>query len=189
MCVKRIIYSGLVLAAFFLLMLGLADSDVAPTELRTAARTTALPFRAAALYAREPDAQLPVPVEGVRVKQISNTWGAPRSEGRQHQGQDIFAKRGTPVLSATEGYVWRVGENRLGGNTVTIIGAGGRAYYYAHLDGYAPGLAAGQYVQLGTLLGFVGTTGNAAGTPPHLHFAVYTPQGAIDPLPLLADRS
>jgi murein DD-endopeptidase MepM/ murein hydrolase activator NlpD len=82
-----------------------------------------------------------------------------------------------------------VGENRLGGNTVTVLGAGGRAYYYAHLDAYAHGLAAGQYVSAGTPLGYVGTTGNAAGTPPHLHFGVYTAQGPINPLPLLAGKS
>jgi murein DD-endopeptidase MepM/ murein hydrolase activator NlpD len=186
--VRKFVYFGLIFVAFLLLALKLADTEGAPAELRTAARATTLPLRVAALYAREPDAQLPVPVAGVSVRRIRNTWRAPRSEGREHQGQDIFARRGTPVLSATEGYVWRVGENRLGGNTVTVVGAGARAYYYAHLDSYAEGLAAGQFVSSGTVLGYVGTTGNAAGTPPHLHFGVYTPQGAIDPLPLLTDR-
>ena len=171
------------------LALKFADSAGAPAGLRSAVRAGTLPLKAAALYAREPEARLPVPVKGVRTGQLKNTWQAARSEGRQHQGQDIFAKRGAHVLSATEGYVWRVGENRLGGNTVTVVGAGGRAYYYAHLDGYADGLAAGQYVEAGALLGYVGTTGNAAGTPPHLHFSIYTPQGAIDPLPLLTDGS
>jgi murein DD-endopeptidase MepM/ murein hydrolase activator NlpD len=84
--------------------------------------------------------------------------------------------------------VVRVGENRLGGNTVWVVGAGGRGYYYAHLDGYAEGLEVGDYVTPDTVLGYVGTTGNAVGTPPHLHFGVYTRAGAIDPLPLLADR-
>jgi murein DD-endopeptidase MepM/ murein hydrolase activator NlpD len=129
-----------------------------------------------------------VPVSSVRVKQIKDTWRAPRSGKRLHEGQDIFAPRGTAVYSATEGYVMRIGENRLGGQTVSVLGAGGRVYYYAHLDAYAPGLAAGDHVTPATVLGYVGTTGNARGTPPHLHFGVYTLTGAINPLPLLTNR-
>ena len=128
-----------------------------------------------------------MPVRGARAGRIADTWHAPRTEGRQHEGQDIFAPRGTPVYSATNGYVWRVGENRLGGKIVYVIGAGGRGYYYAHLDAHASDLAAGDYVTPETVLGYVGTTGNAAGTPPHLHFGVYTPAGAINPLSLLSD--
>lgn len=66
----------------------------------------------ARLALKEPDARLLMSVKGVRVRQIADTWGAPRSIGREHKGQDIFAKRGTPVLSATEGYVLRVGESK-----------------------------------------------------------------------------
>lgn len=146
-----------------------------------------LPFKVALLHAKEPDAELSVPVEGVAVKQIRNTWHAPRSDGRLHEGQDIFAKRGTAVRSAAAGYVVSMGENTLGGNTIFVLGAGGRNYYYAHLDSYADGLAVGDYVTPQTVLGYVGTTGNAAGTAPHLHFGVYTRGGAIDPLPLLKD--
>lgn len=140
------------------------------------------------LYSREPDSKLPMPVPSVSRKRIANTWQAARGNSRRHEGQDIFAPRGTPVLSATEGYVTNVGENSLGGNTVSIIGAGGRVYYYAHLDQYAPNLSEGDHVTTETLLGYVGTTGNAQGTPPHLHFGVYTSAGAINPLPLLTDR-
>lgn len=153
-----------------------------------AARQAALPFRVALLAAQEPARELLVPVEGVRVKQVGNSWHAPRSGGRLHEGQDIFAARGTAVRAAAEGYVVRVGESPLGGNTVWVTGAGGRSYYYAHLDSYAEGLAVGDYVTPESVLGYVGTTGNAAGTAPHLHFGVYTHTGALDPLPLLADR-
>jgi peptidoglycan LD-endopeptidase LytH len=159
-----------------------------PGWARTAARAVALPFRLAALGAREPDSVLRVPVGGVRAAEVSDSWGAPRSGGRKHEGQDIFAPRGTPVYSATEGYVVRVGENRLGGNVVFVAGAGGRWYYYAHLDSHAPHLSVGDHVTPGTVLGYVGTTGNAAGTPPHLHFGVYATGGAVNPHPLLADR-
>jgi murein DD-endopeptidase MepM/ murein hydrolase activator NlpD len=142
----------------------------------------------AQLYTKEPDAKIAMPVEDVSKTQIANTWHAPRGNDRLHEGQDIFAPRGTPVLSATEGYIMNIGENNLGGQTVSVIGAGGRTYYYAHLDSYAPLIAEGDYVTKQTLLGYVGTTGNAGGTPPHLHFGVYAPGGAIDPLPLLSDR-
>jgi len=142
--------------------------------------------RVALLYASDPPAKIFMPLPGITKKQIANTWHAPRG-GRRHEGQDIFAKRGTPVYSATRGYVYNIGENNLGGQTVSVIGAGGRIYYYAHLDSYAVGLKEGDYVTPKTKLGFVGTTGNAQGTPPHLHFGVYTPSGAIDPLPLLVN--
>jgi murein DD-endopeptidase MepM/ murein hydrolase activator NlpD len=145
----------------------------------------ALPFKAALLYAKPPDTKLAVPVEGVHAGQIKNSWHAPRSGGRLHEGQDIFAPRGTAVRSATEGYVVRMGESPLGGNTVFVLGAGGRTYYYAHLDSYAPDAEIGAYVTPQTVLGYVGATGNATGTSPHLHFGVYTSSGAIDPLPLL----
>ena len=160
-----------------------------PEGVGAAAGSITLPFKAALLYTAEPDRELSLPVEGIRLKQIKNSWHAPRSGGRLHEGQDIFAKHGTAVYSATKGYVVRIGESPLGGNTVFVLGAGGRSYYYAHLDSYAPHLAVGDYVTPETVLGYVGTTGNAAGTPPHLHFGVYTPEGAVDPLPLLVERA
>jgi murein DD-endopeptidase MepM/ murein hydrolase activator NlpD len=145
--------------------------------------------RVAKLSMQEPDRKLAMPLPEVAKKQIADTWHAPRGTGRLHEGQDIFAPKGTPVLSATNGFVYNIGENNLGGQTVSVIGAGGRVYYYAHLDAYAPGLAVGDRVTTRTVLGYVGTTGNAQGTPPHLHFGIYTSSGAINPLPLLADRN
>jgi len=141
----------------------------------------------ALLALKKPDETLAMPVRGIKTSQIADTFGAARSGGRSHRGQDIFARRGTPVYSATDGIVLRVGENELGGKVVFIYGAGGRRYYYAHLDDFAPDLSAGDSVTTDSLLGFVGTTGNARGTPPHLHFGVYAAEGAIDPLPLLRD--
>jgi murein DD-endopeptidase MepM/ murein hydrolase activator NlpD len=142
----------------------------------------------AGLYTKEPDRNLAMPLLEVERASIANTWGAPRGSNRTHEGQDIFAPQDTPIYSATTGYVLKIGENNLGGQTVSVVGAGGRTYYYAHLDSYARGLQEGDFVNTRTVLGYVGTTGNAAGTPPHLHFGVYTPTGAIDPLPLLSDR-
>jgi murein DD-endopeptidase MepM/ murein hydrolase activator NlpD len=128
---------------------------------------------------------LPVPVEGVERSALVDTWGGARSEGRRHEGIDIFAPRGTQVLSATHGMVLYRGWNRLGGKTVTVLGPGGYRHYYAHLNEYdAPGN--GDWVEQGEVLGYVGDTGNAAGTPPHLHYGIYAPgTGAIDPYPLL----
>ncbi|HWF87991.1 MAG TPA: M23 family metallopeptidase [Pyrinomonadaceae bacterium] len=140
------------------------------------------------LYTQQPDTKLAMPLEDVRKKEIADTWQAARGVGRQHEGQDIFAPRGTPILSATRGYIYNIGENNLGGQTVSVVGAGGRVYYYAHLDSYARGIKIGDRVTTHTVLGYVGTTGNAQGTPPHLHFGVYTPSGAINPLPMLTDR-
>lgn len=141
------------------------------------------------LYTKDPDRNLAMPLAEIEKKQVSDTWHAPRGGNRLHEGQDIFAPQGTPIYSATAGYVLNVGENNLGGQTVSVAGAGGRVYYYAHLDSYARDLHEGDYVTTRTILGNVGTTGNAAGTPPHLHFGVYTPTGgAINPLPLLSDR-
>jgi murein DD-endopeptidase MepM/ murein hydrolase activator NlpD len=125
----------------------------------------------------------------VTKRQIADTWHAPRGTNRLHEGQDIFAPKGTPILSATNGFVYNIGENNLGGQTVSVIGAGGRIYYYAHLEAYARGLEVGDRVNTRTVLGYVGTTGNAQGTPPHLHFGIYTSSGAINPLPLLTDRA
>lgn len=142
----------------------------------------------ARLYAKSPDTNLSMPLKEVKKSQIANTWGAPRGYARTHEGQDIFAPKGTPILSATTGYVVKIGEDNLGGHTVSVIGDGGRKYYYAHLDSYAKNLEVGDYVTRKSVLGYVGSTGNADGTPPHLHFGVYTTTGAINPLPLLIDR-
>lgn len=143
----------------------------------------------------ERDTELLMPVEGVSMSQVSDTWGAARSEGRSHEGTDIFAEEGTPVYSATSGYVQRVGSNPIGGNIVTVIGGGGTRYYYAHLSGFADELEEGQYVTPEILLGYVGNTGNAVTTPPHLHFGVYAGESyqtcdwdAENPYPLLVDR-
>lgn len=146
-----------------------------------------LPFQLAHLASQEPDTVLAMPVEGIRVSQVANTWGAPRSGGRSHQGQDIFAGKGTPIYSATPGFVTRVADGGLGGKHVFVTGAGGRRYYYAHLDAFAE-IEIGDKVSSSSLLGYVGNTGNAQTTPPHLHFGVYTGAGAINPLPLLANR-
>lgn len=128
---------------------------------------------------------LPVPVDGVRARQVADTFGAPRGTDRTHAGVDIFAARGTPVRSATPGIISNIRESGLGGRQVWVHGPAGERYYYAHLEGWRDGLATGEVVETGTVLGYVGDSGNANGTPPHLHWGIYGAHGAYDPLPLL----
>lgn len=174
---------GVLAAVIFLLVVTGAGGALADTVV--------FYVRIAKLYTQEPHAKIKMPVDDVSKREIADTWGAPRSGGRTHEGQDIFAPKGTKILSATNGYVYKIGENNLGGQTVSVISSGGRIYYYAHLHEYAPNLKVGDPVTTRTVLGFVGTTGNAQGTPPHLHFGVYTFGfgNAINPLPLITDRA
>lgn len=135
---------------------------------------------------REPmPAVLPVPVEGVQPADLHDTWGAARSEGRTHQGIDIFAPRNTQVLAATHGIVVRRGWNRLGGRILSVTGPSGYHHYYAHLEAWdLPDV--GDWVEAGQVLGYVGDSGNAAGTPPHLHYGIYSLAGkAMNPYPRL----
>jgi len=98
---------------------------------RALPRHATLPFKVALLSVKEADRRLGAPVEGVRVEQVGDSWHAPRLGGRMHEGQDIFAARGTAVRPAAEGYVVRVGESPLGGNTVWVAGAAGRSYCHS----------------------------------------------------------
>jgi murein DD-endopeptidase MepM/ murein hydrolase activator NlpD len=131
---------------------------------------------------------LQLPVAGIPEQKITNSWQAPREGGRQHQGIDIFAPKGTAVQSTTRGVIWKVGQNRLGGNAVWVLGPGGQIHYYAHLDHFAP-IKPRDRVAEGAVLGYVGNTGNARGTPPHLHYGIYSLHGqAINPYPLLSHK-
>lgn len=127
-------------------------------------------------------ASLGFPVAGRNMEAIRSRFGAPRDAGRrEHHGVDIFAPRGTPVVAAAAGRVSRVTTNRLGGNVVWIRESEhGRRLYYAHLDRHA--VLEDAWVEPGDTLGFVGNTGNARTTPPHLHFGIYQRgQGPVDP--------
>lgn len=137
------------------------------------------------LFTAPAPAHLPMPVAGVRAVDIRDSWGAPRPGGRRHQGIDIFAPRGRAILSTTPGLVVAVGHNRLGGNVVRVLGPGAEWHYYAHLDAFGP-VRPGLWIPAGTLLGYVGDSGNAKGTPSHLHYGIYHAGGAVNPYPRLA---
>lgn len=128
-----------------------------------------------------PTAQsLPNPLPGQR---FADTWHGARSGGRKHEGVDIFAKRGTPIRSTTSGVVVKVGTNTLGGKIVSVM-TGRTVHYYAHLEDYGE-VKRHQWIEQGTVIGTVGDSGNAKGTPPHLHYGIYTPTGAVNPYPLI----
>jgi len=125
--------------------------------------------------ARSTAGGLVLPVAGVRPDELEDSYDAMRSTGRRHQGLDIMAERGTPVLAAAAGVVVRKDTAGLGGNAIYKRGEDGRTiYYYAHLDAFQPGLRVGNLVRAGEPIGRVGSTGNAPESAPHLHFEVYT---------------
>ena len=136
------------------------------------------------LWGEELAPPLPVPVYGVDAATLADSWGAARSGGRTHEGIDIFAPCGHLVVSATRGVVVSIAENRLGGQYLGVLGPGGSWHYYAHLSRFGA-VGVGDLVRPGDTLGFVGDTGNARGTPPHLHYGVYATRGPINPFPLL----
>lgn len=118
--------------------------------------------------------RLMVPVDGVAIDHVQNTYDAQRDSGaRRHSAIDIMAPRGTAVLAADDGTILRMGFNALGGLTIYQIDPDRRfVYYYAHLDRYGSALRDGSVVSRGDVIGFVGATGNASPNAPHLHFQV-----------------
>ena len=122
------------------------------------------------------EAGMMIPVEGVDVGDLRDSFTAPRSGGRVHNAIDIAAPTGTPVVAVVDGTITRKHWNRLGGRTLYLRSADGRHdFYYAHLDAYESGVEIGTEVRRGDVLGTVGSTGNARG--PHLHFQVLRKDG------------
>lgn len=142
-------------------------------------KTQALPAEAAK--------ELIIPVLlGVAVDDLDDTWGDARSGGRKHEGIDIMALKGTPIVSPTEAVVTRVDTNLLGGKVVYTANPGKETYYYAHLNSFAEGLEVGDVLAKGDLIGYVGSTGNASASAPHLHFTIFDTEGdAMNPYPRL----
>ena len=108
-----------------------------------------------------------------------DSWGAPRSGGRSHEGVDMLAPMGTPIYAVVSGSV-NFRQNRLGGNAASLVGDNGNRYYYAHLSRYE---GVSRRVNQGDVIGYNGDTGNATGTP-HLHFEIHPGGGlAVNPTP------
>lgn len=149
-------------------------------------RDTEFANRAKALFAPLNEASLYMPVVGVQPHNLSNSWGDPRDGGRRkHRGIDIFAPKGTAIVAVTDGFISYIGEQPKGGLCLWLTTESGTSFYYAHLDRWAPGLYEGMEVRSGDLLGYVGNTGNAKTTPPHLHFAVNDNDEMVNPYPIL----
>jgi murein DD-endopeptidase MepM/ murein hydrolase activator NlpD len=139
------------------------------------------PVIAADAATRFPGAVFPV----LGIYTYSHDWLAPRV-GHLHQGIDIFAARGTPLVAVQDGTVDALSNYGLGGISLHVTNERGDYFYYAHLSGYAPGVHEGMAVKAGEVIGYVGNTGDAATTPPHLHFEVHPGGGpAVDPFPYL----
>lgn len=147
---------------------------------------------------RSDNGPLLIPVEGVPASALIDTFTQARAGGaRPHDAIDIMAARGRAVLAAADGRVEKLFWSQDGGRTLYQRSADGRMiYYYAHLDGYAPGLQEGQVLRRGQRIATVGSTGNADPSAPHLHFAVNVMRPgeawyggrAINPYPLLVRR-
>ena len=137
-----------------------------------------------------------LPVQGLTRADLHDTFTDARSEGRVHDAIDIMAAAGTPVLAVADGTVEKLFDSKRGGLTIYQFEPSGRyAYYYAHLQRYADGLAEKQPIKRGQVIGYVGSTGNASAEAPHLHFAIFRlgPErhwwegDALNPYPVLHD--
>lgn len=160
------------------------QTDPAPVPARSAPAAAPTPSPAppaptgpaltAALPPATASAALLLPVQGLATEQLADTFTQARGEGRLHDAIDIMAAEGTPVLAVADGTVEKLFTSERGGLTVYQFEPSGRyAYYYAHLQRYADGIAEGQPVRRGQVLGYVGSTGNANPDAPHLHFAIF----------------
>ena len=109
---------------------------------------------------------------------FTDDFQAARASTGWHHGNDIFAPLGTPVLAVADGELFLVGVNAIGGNRLWLRDGSGNEFYYAHLSAYTPLAYDGARVRAGDVIGFVGATGDAFGTPPHLHFEVH-PRGLL----------
>ncbi len=121
-----------------------------------------------------------------------DTYGAARSDVTYHHGDDIFGQLGQPLLAVSDGTVFSVGWNKVGGNRLWILDQQGNQFYYAHLSAFSTSATNGAHVKAGQVVGFMGNTGDAEGTPVHLHFEVHPVSllylgydGAVDPTPYL----
>lgn len=157
-----------------------ADSMTAGLPLQpSAAAVTVAPIApppvAVAVADAKPADKLLIPVVGIKPSQLMDTFDQARGKERRHEALDILAPKGTQVVAVADGKVVKLFNSKPGGLTVYQFDVTERfAYYYAHLDHYASGVAEGTYLKRGDLVGYVGNTGNADPAAPHLHFAIFT---------------
>lgn len=115
-----------------------------------------------------------IPVVGIKAEAISDTFNEMRGSTRRHGALDIMAAKGTPVVAVDDGVIKKLFTSQYGGLTIYQFDTNETvSYYYAHLDRYADGIKEGLQVKKGDTLGYVGSTGNASPSAPHLHFAIF----------------
>ncbi len=167
----------------------LSEADLPLRPVQTSATATA-----PATGADAP--KLLIPVEGMKLAQLSDNFDQQRGAERHHEALDIMAPKGTKVLAVADGKVAKLFDSKAGGLTIYQFDPSDKlAYYYAHLDKYADGLTEGAAIKRGDVIGYVGVTGNASPDAPHLHFAVFelTPEKQwwkgtpLNPFPMMAD--
>jgi murein DD-endopeptidase MepM/ murein hydrolase activator NlpD len=206
-----IVVTAILVSAFWIFYLG---ATTAPTVGTTVAGSDGKVANAGQKITVDPNGQPPVtiaegvwvgpaglavPVQGIKPEQLVDTFTQARAGGaRRHDAIDIMAAEGTPVVAAANGTVEKLFNSRGGGGLTVYVRSPDQrwSYYYAHLQGYAPGLAEGQQVKRGQLVGRVGHTGNANPAGPHLHFAINRMEpgekwydgSPINPYPLLAGK-
>jgi murein DD-endopeptidase MepM/ murein hydrolase activator NlpD len=113
---------------------------------------------------------------------IGGPFGSFRADTGLHQGNDLFADFGTPVVAVADGTIKNVGSLPISGNRLWVYADGGDQFFYAHLASFAPAAVDDRHVEAGTVLGYIGNTGDAEPTPPHLHFEIHPNGGkAVDP--------
>ena len=172
----------------------LSEADLPLRPVQTASEAAMSASAATAAAATAP--KLLIPVEGMKLAQLSDNFDQPRGTERHHEALDIMAPKGTKVLAVADGKVAKLFDSKAGGLTVYQFDPSDKlAYYYAHLDKYADGLKEGAEIKRGDLIGYVGVTGNSSPNAPHLHFAVFelTPEKQwwkgtpLNPFPMMAD--
>jgi peptidoglycan LD-endopeptidase LytH len=168
----------------------LATSTTAPTTTTTgggggttAPTSTVPPATTTTTLPPAPAGTLVCPVDGATT--FRDSWGEPRPGGRAHTGVDMMAVLGTPLVAIENGVIYNPNWHYAGGIGLYILGDSGDSWYYAHMNGYAPGIQAGTRVAAGQVVGYVGQTGNAAS--PHLHLAHILAGGQyVNPYPVIA---
>jgi murein DD-endopeptidase MepM/ murein hydrolase activator NlpD len=169
------------------------DAVIATPTATPAATPTAKPAKKKAKRKRAPKVPKRLTGQGYTFPvygkaTAADDFGAARADTGKHEGNDVFAPFGAPVLAVADGTVHRVGTLPISGNRLWLHTAQGDAFFYAHLSAFSPDAENGRKVKAGTVLGFTGNTGDAEPTPPHVHFEIHPggeAKGAIDPHAIL----
>ncbi len=144
-------------------------------------------IEASALLRQHSIKRLLMPIEGVHRSELVDTFGAARDGGRRHEGIDIFAPCGTPVIAIADGAIKR-GWHPRAGRYVRLETDSVRSFYYAHLEAWSARARDSDFVRRGEVIGYVGNSRNARSTRCHLHFEVRENDVAVNPFPLLTER-